>query len=116
MQKGVDWVLRIGIAGTFIGHGIFALGIKAAWLKYFVAVGLSESVAQTLLPVIGVIDIAVGLSVLIYPFQAVLLWAAFWGFLTAIIRPIGGDSIWDFVERFSNWAAPLGLFLLRRKK
>jgi hypothetical protein len=29
--------------------------------------------------------------------------------MTALIRPISGDPIWDFVERFANFAAPLAL-------
>ncbi|HLC32235.1 MAG TPA: hypothetical protein VJJ82_00245 [Candidatus Nanoarchaeia archaeon] len=115
MDKKADWILRIGIAGTFIGHGIFAIGVKAAWFKYFTAVGITESTVHTLLPIIGILDIAVGLSVLVFPMQYVLLWAAIWGFITALIRPIGGDPIWDFVERSANWAAPLALYFLRRK-
>lgn len=115
-DKKAEWVLRIGIAGAFIGHGIFALGVKTAWFKYFTAVGISESLAQTLMPLIGTLDVAVGLSVLVFPLQWVLLWAATWGFITALIRPIGGDPIWDFVERSANWAAPLALFFLRKNK
>ena len=110
--KIAEWILRIGIFGTFLGHGIFALMIKKSWIPYFTSVGISESAAMTLLPLIGIIDVIVAVSVLIRPIKIILIWAALWGFVTALIRPISGEPIWDFVERSSNWAAPLALFYL----
>jgi hypothetical protein len=38
---------------------------------------------------------------------------AFWGLLTATIRPLAGEPIWEFVERVPNWAVPLAFFDLR---
>lgn len=110
--KLIEWVLRIGIAGEFFGHGVFALQQKQGWIKYFEAVGISSDTALTLMLFIGVMDVTLALLVLIYPMRLPLLWMTFWGFLTALIRPIGGDPIWDFVERSANWAAPLTLLLM----
>ena len=112
MKKEVDWILRIGIFGEFFGHGIFGLQTKASWLPYFASVGISESAARTLLPLIGAMDIIVAILILIMPFRFVVAWAAFWGFVTALIRPISGEPIWNFVERWANWAAPLALLAL----
>lgn len=112
-EDKVSWILRVGVFGEFLGHGIFALQTKASWLSYFAAVGIPESAARTLMPLIGVMDVTVALVVLFRPLKIVLLWAAFWGFLTALIRPISGEPIWDFVERWANWAAPLALLALR---
>ena len=111
--KDPEWILRLGIFGTFLGHGVFALGVKASWLPYFTAVGIAESTATTLLPMIGALDLLVAFLVLVKPLKVVLVWATFWGFLTALIRPISGDPIWDFVERWANWAAPLALLALQ---
>src|SRR3989338_7266556 len=97
--KKVEWILRIGIFGTFLGHGVFALLVKQSWIPYFTSVGISESSAIFLLPFIGVIDILVAAFVLIKPIRAVLIWATVWAFATALIRPISGEPIWDFVER-----------------
>ena len=107
------WILRIGIAGEFIGHGVFALGLKASWLPYFAAVGIPEQAARMLLPLIGIMDIAVGLLILLYPIRIIVAWAALWGFWTALLRPLAGEPIWDFVERWANWAAPLALLCLQ---
>src|SRR3989338_997362 len=105
-QKIAEWILRIGIFGSFLGHGIFALGVKQGWIPFLTLVGFSESIAATLLPMIGTLDIIVALF---WPIRIVLMCATLWGFATALIRPIAGDPIWDFVERSANWAAPLAL-------
>jgi uncharacterized membrane protein YphA (DoxX/SURF4 family) len=112
-QKKIEWVLRIAVAGEFIGHGVFALQQKAGWFKYFDAVGMSPDIASTLLPYIGVMDLTVAALVLFWPLRAIVLWATFWGLWTALLRwPIGPDPVWDLVERSANWGAPLALLLL----
>ena len=108
-----EGLLRLGVFGSFLGHGVFALQVKQGWLKYFTAVGLSESLGSTLLPLIGTMDIIVALIALFYPIRIVLAWAGVWGLWTALLRPIAGDPIWDFVERWANWAAPLALLALQ---
>jgi hypothetical protein len=104
--------LRVGIFGSFLGHGVFALQAKQGWLPYFTAVGLTESLGEMLLPLIGVMDLIVAFIALLYPIRIVLAWAAAWGFWTALLRPIAGQPIWDFVERSANFAAPLALLAL----
>ena len=111
--KLIEWVLRVSVAGEFIGHGMFALQQKAGWIKYFEAVGISPDSAMTLMPFIGAMDILLALLVLIKPIRAAILWMAVWGLWTAMIRwPVGPDPIWDFVERWANWGAPLALLFL----
>ncbi len=112
-QKITEIILRIGIFGTFLGHGIFALGIKQSWIPLITAFGFKEATATTLLPIIGSIDIMVALFALFWPIRIVLIWATIWAFVTALARPIAGDPIWDFVERTANWAAPLALTVLQ---
>jgi hypothetical protein len=50
---------------------------------------------------------------LIKPLKVVLIWAAIWGFWTALLRPVAGEPIWGFVERTAKWAAPLALLYLK---
>lgn len=111
--KLIEWVLRIAIAGEFIGHGVFALQGKKAWVEWFSVFGISDvGLATQLLFWVGVIDIALAILILIKPIRVVLLWMVFWGFWTALLRPIVGEPIWDFVERWANWGAPLALLFL----
>lgn len=111
--KRIEWVLRIAVAGEFFGHGMFALQGKPEWIGWFTQLGIADaSTAAQLLPLIGAIDIALAILILVKPVRLALLWMVFWGFLTALLRPILGLSVWDFVERWANWGAPLALLLL----
>lgn len=111
--KLIGWVLRISVAGEFIGHGVFALQGKKDWVNWFGTFGITDvGLATKLLFLIGLIDIALAILILMRPVRIALLWMVFWGFWTALLRPIVGMPIWDFVERWANWGAPLALFLL----
>ncbi len=112
--KRVEWILRIAVAGEFIGHGVLALQGKTAWVNWIMELlAVTEPMAQQLLFLIGVFDIIVAVIVLLKPIRVVLLWAAIWGFWTALLRPIVGESVWDFIERWANWGAPLALIFLK---
>ena len=86
---------------------------KQSWIPYFTSVGISEANAIVLLPLIGVMDILVAIFALVKPIRVILIWATLWAFATALIRPISGEPIWDFIERTANWATPLALLYLR---
>ena len=110
--RAAEWVLRIAVAGEFIGHGVFSLQHKAGWFDYYSAVGIGEPAATTLMTLVGLLDLFVAIVVLMHPVRLVLLWAVFWTFVTALIRPIAGDPVWDFIERFANIGAPLALLYM----
>ncbi len=111
--KHIEWVLRIAVAGEFIGHGMFAFDGKEQWIGWIQQLcGVDAITAGTMLMLIGIMDMFVALVVLVRPIRIVLLWAALWGFWTALLRPIVGEPVWDFVERWANWGAPLALLLL----
>lgn len=112
--KLIEWVLRISVAGEFFGHGVFAIQGKKDWLGWFTQFGITDpSLAMQLLFAIGVMDMALAVLILIKPVRLALLWMVLWGFWTALIRPLVGMPVWDFVERWANWGAPLALLLLR---
>ncbi|MBI2623146.1 MAG: hypothetical protein HYW65_01040 [Candidatus Liptonbacteria bacterium] len=109
----VGWVLRIAVAGEFLGHGAFALQGKAQWVGWIERfLSVDAGAAAQVLFAVGVMDVLFALLVLIKPLPWALLWMAFWGFWTALVRPIMGESWWDFVERWANWGAPLALLFL----
>ena len=110
--KAVEWVLRVAVAGEFIGHGVFALQGKESWISYSTSVGFSAETGTERLTLIVVMDIALAILILVKTIRLVLLWMTVWGFATALIRPIAGEPSWDFVERVANIGAPLALLLL----
>jgi len=116
-EKKIEWVLRIGVAGEFIGHGAFAVSGKADWIKWTEQLtGLDTGAATMFMTVVGLVDVLLALIVLFRPIRPLLLWMTFWGFWTALVRPLVGLPIWDFIERFANWAAPLALFYLYKSR
>ena len=111
--KLIEWVLRISVAGEFIGHGVFALQGKKDWIGWFSTFGISDAgLATQILFFVGLLDIALAVLILMKPVRIALLWMVFWGFWTALLRPIVGMPVWDFVERSANWGAPLALLLM----
>jgi hypothetical protein len=109
----LHWVLRVAVAACFIGHGAFGILTKAAWVPYFALFGIPEAWAWRLMPVVGAVDLTVGVMMLLRPMRAVLLYMTFWGLMTAFLRPFNGQGVWELLERAGNYGVPLAfLFLL----
>ena len=107
------WLLRLACVCEFVGHGAFGIITKAAWVPYFGVVGIPERWAYRLMPVVGSIDIFLGLLVLWKPIRGVLLYMAVWGLWTALLRPLAGEPVWETIERAPNYLVPLSLLYLR---
>ena len=113
-SKTIEWILRIALFGEFLGHGVFAVQLKQHFVEMLTAMtGIANPLASKLMIFIGLFDILTAFTALIFPFKLLLIWASLWGLLTAIARPVSGDPIWDFVERWSNWGIPLALLYVR---
>jgi len=112
----IIWVLKIGVFGIFLGHGIYTIQLNPKWIPFLESVGFSNEMATQIMPYIGYLDILVAVSVLVKPLRSVLIWAVFWAFLTALMRPMTGGSFLDFIERAGNWATPLALLLVLKWK
>ena len=111
--KLIEWILRIAVAGEFLGHGVFGLQGKKDWVGWFGKFDVADTeLAVKILFFIGLLDIALAILVLVKPIRLALLWMVFWGFWTALLRPLVGLPVWDFIERWANWGAPLALLLL----
>ena len=111
-----SWVLRIAIFGTFFGHGLVAFHVNPAWVHYITFWGFSDEFARTVMPIIGVVDICVALSILVKPLRPILIYAIVWAFAAAAMRWLADLNVLGFVERAANWGAPLALLLLTSRK
>ena len=114
-SKKLEWTLRIALCGEFLGHGWYAFQAVPGFQALLAgATGLSLESAATLLPIIGVTDFVIAALALIKPIRIVLLYAAVWGFLTALSRPVSGATdIFAFIERLPNCGVPLALLWFR---
>jgi hypothetical protein len=107
MEWKIHWLFRLALFCEFVGHGAFGVLTKAAWVHYFALFGISEAWAWTLMPVVGSVDIALGVLTLLVPRRALLLYMSFWGLFTALLRPLAGEGWWEFFERSYNFGVPL---------
>jgi hypothetical protein len=106
------WLLRIGAALCFIGHGAFGFITKAAWVPYFGVVGIPEPWAWRLMPLVGAVDVLAAMAVLYAPRGIPLVYMAVWATWTALLRPLAGEPVWESLERAGNYGVPLAMLAL----
>lgn len=111
IQK-IYYILRLGATMCFIGHGAFGIITKPVWCNYFGVFGIGHDMAYRLMPVIGLVDILFGVSMLIFPTRSVAIWLVIWGLFTASLRPLSGESFAEFIERAGNFGVPAALIIL----
>jgi hypothetical protein len=111
-RSTLPWILRIGVAGCFIGHGAFGIITKAAWVPYFAVGGISETWAWKLMPWIGTMDVLIGVLAIAWPCRALFAWASIWAIWTALCRPLAGEPFWETLERAGNYGVPLAILVV----
>ena len=111
-NQKIHYTLRFSSAMCFIGHGAFGIITKPIWCNYFALFGINKITAYHLMPVLGSVDIMLGIVILFKPIRAIAVWLIFWGIITALCRPLSGEPFAEFVERAGNFGAPLCLLLL----
>ena len=138
-ESKIEWVLRWGVAGTFIGHGLCALWIKPSFIELivgtlntflgnsvltagslealdeaFVVAASRQAFAEAALPIIAIQDFIL-VALLLLPgkkIKTIALWMAVWGFVTAMSRmtAYGWDHWHDLALRICNGGIPLFLW------
>jgi uncharacterized membrane protein YphA (DoxX/SURF4 family) len=111
-DRKIYYTLRFAAAMCFIGHGTFGIITKQIWCNYFAVFGIGHDAAYKLMPVLGSVDILMGLSLLIYPTRIIVWWLVIWAAITAFLRPMSGEPFAEFIERTGNFGVPLTLLIL----
>src|ERR1700760_764574 len=106
LEQKLHYTLRLGSAMCFIGHGAFGIITKAVWCNYFAVFGIGHDQAYHLMPILGAVDILMGLIILTYPVRIIVIWLVIWGLLTAALRPLSGEPFAEMIERAGNYGAP----------
>lgn len=114
MERTLVTLLRVAFAMCFIGHGAFGILRKVDWLPFFSHFGIDAPLAVALMPVVGVVDITIGLLALVLPVRAVFAYGAAWCLFTAALRPMTGLGVAEFLERAGNYGIPLAMIAATR--
>jgi hypothetical protein len=134
VQHNLLFILKLLIALTFVGHGLYAIGYYPV-PGYFVDMVIrifkcSESFARSFLMIAGILDMVIAIGLFLPNKNVVkycLIWAVIWGFSTAIARVVGNyysdfifrslhQTIYEMVYRLPHGLLPvLGLLLLNSK-
>ena len=116
-RRLVHWLLRLATAGAFVGHGAYgAVMAKAGWYPFLARFGLDRTAADAhaLLLWAGGFELLLGLLALVWPARALLLFMFAWKLTSEFVWfPLAGLPAWEFVERWSNYTAPLALLVVR---
>ena len=107
----IHYTLRIAVAMCFFGHGAFGIITKPVWCNYFAVFGIGHDMAYRLMPIVGSVDILLGILMIFYPMRAILLYLIIWGIVTASCRPLSGEPFGELIERAGNFGAPLALLI-----
>jgi hypothetical protein len=108
----LHFLMRLGILGCFVGHGAWGLIGKDGWLPFFEVYGIGENTARMFMPIIGIMDIAVGIICFFYPTRFLLLYGFLWAFFTATLRPSANMGMSEFYERAGNYGVPLAMLVM----
>lgn len=111
------WLLRLATAGAFIGHGAYGAFVqKPGWYPFFGELGVSATTVDrdSLMVWAGAFEVVLGVLALVVPIRALLLGMFVWKIGTEFVwYPLAGKPAWEFVERWSNYTAPLALLVVR---
>jgi hypothetical protein len=77
LQGKIEWMLRIAASLCFIGHGAWGIIQKEGWIPFFDIFSISEPTAFQLMPLIGSLDIIMGILILFIPLRITLLFRFF---------------------------------------
>lgn len=108
--KLIDYALRITIALTFIGHGLYAYGyypVPGHFQQMMISgFGVSNSQALLLLKLAGILDFIAALLIFLPKGRirdAALLYIIVWGFLTALARIWSHTDTSSLNYLFTHW-------------
>jgi hypothetical protein len=121
------FAFKILIALTFVGHGLFAIGfypLPGPFIDMVISVfDVSETSAVIFLTIMGGIDLALGFLLFVpYTQSIALLFACFWGTVTALARIVAHldmnlamvslhQWLFEVLTRLPHGLFPLAIFL-----
>jgi hypothetical protein len=105
----------LAIVALLAGHaGCTLMEARGSFVNNFVAIW--PSVPAGVLPGVGLFEISLAAAVLAYPSTWLLVGVCAWKFATESLFLLAGSPVWEVIERFGNYTAPLALALLLARR
>ena len=76
---------------------------KVGWIPFYLIFQIPDNYAYLTMPIIGSLDILMGILILVKPIRLVMVWMTFWTIFTALLRPMALMGWWEFFERGGNY-------------
>ena len=107
LQSRIHWILRITCFFCLVGHGAWGIIQKPEWIPFYDIFHIPAKYAYLTMPIVGLMDILMGILILVKPMRFVLVWMVFWTIFTALLRPMAFMGWFEFLERAGNYGAPI---------
>ena len=115
----VTRVLQVTTILLLLGHAGLAFGQRKTLLSHHMgtmaAIIGSYASNLTLLKLVGLIDVLLALTTLCFPTSIVFLLALGGKIGIESLYPLSGNYIWEFIECFGSYSAPLVLLVMARE-
>ncbi len=133
-KQSLLWLIKIAVALTFIGHGLYAFGyhpVPGNFIEMIITtLKLDNDGAVVLLKIAGVLDFLVGIGVFLPKVNRIaFFYAVVWGFLTAAARLTSyvyfnhlfwltvHQTLFEFLIRIPHFMIPaIGFLMVRLPK
>jgi len=107
-------VLVLTTVLLLVGHGGLALIAKPQLVQHWHSIGIVgvDAGGQSFTRMMGMMELAAALLVLVWPTRALCLAIVAWKLATESLFLTAGAPIWEVVQRGGSYGAPLALFVL----
>jgi hypothetical protein len=118
--KAGMWLLRAAACLTFLAHGLKSYALSPVFVDYLISAGagigwqMSQSLAEALLRIIGVLDITAATLIIAVRWRAVAFYMATWALIGALARMVqsGWEAHFEVLVRAGNYCVPLIIGLI----
>lgn len=119
------WIMILASCSTFIIHGFEAILAHPWFVDMTITMAgnligwsISQSLTEQMLMIVGIIDIASAVALLVFRSKLALIWMIFWGFFTCLLRLVNYSfgALPDAIIRLPHGLLPLILYFVLSRK
>ena len=110
-RTALVWALKLTTAVLLAGHAGLGLFVhKAGLARHYAALGASQP--TSLVPAVGAFEFFLAALVFLRPRPGLFMLICLWKIATESLFLVAGAPVWELIERFGSYTAPLALVIL----